>query len=251
MKTGSILNPWLSYPKPNPRARLRLFCFPYAGGGALIFRAWPESLPETVEVCSVQLPGRGARMTEPLFTHLSPLLQTLVEAILPCMDRPFAFFGHSMGALISFELARYLREQFGLEPACLFVSGRGAPHLPNAGPAIHTLPEAQFLEELRLLNGTPKEVLENVELRKLIVPLLRADFAVCETYQYVDGPPLNCPLFAFGGCQDRGVGRDDLEAWHQQTDRSFRLWMFPGDHFFLHTAQSLVLQALSRQLRQA
>ncbi len=184
MKDVSLTECWLRSPKPNPQASLRLFCFPYVGGGALIFRTWPNSLPATAEVCPVELPGRGTRLKETPFTRLLPLVQALAQALLPHLDKPFAFFGHSMGALISFELTRQLRRLYGLVPLHLFVSAHRAPQLPDPDPPIHTLPEAEFMEELRCLNGTPKEVLEQPELMELMLPILRADFALCETYIY-------------------------------------------------------------------
>lgn len=242
-------NSWIRCPKPNPQARLRLFCFPYAGGWTLSFRTWSESLPTAVEVCTVELPGRGTRLLETPFTRLEPLVQVLAQALLPHLDKPFAFFGHSMGGLVSFELARFLRKNFGLIPVHLFVSGRCAPQLPATDPPIHALPEPEFLEELRRLNGTPQEVLKNAELRQLCLPALRADFAVIETYVYKAGLTLDCPITAFGGLQDREVSCDQLEAWRDQTSASFSQQMLPGDHFFLHSAQPLLLQILSQKLR--
>jgi medium-chain acyl-[acyl-carrier-protein] hydrolase len=249
MTTATALDSWIAYRMPSPQARLRLFCFPYAGGGASIFRAWPEGLPADVEVCPVQLPGRGTRLMEPPFTRLPPLIQALAQALLPLLDKPFAFFGHSLGALVSFELARQLRRQHAVQPVCLFISADRAPQIPNRDPPIHSLPEGEFLVELRRLNGTPREVFEDEELMQIMLPLLRADFAVYETYGYSTEPPLNCPISAFGGLQDLRVSRGDLEAWRDQTSVAFSLRMFPGDHFFLNTTQPSLLAALSEELR--
>ncbi|MBD1902832.1 thioesterase II family protein [Trichocoleus sp. DQ-A3] len=235
-------------PKPNPLSSLRLFCFPYAGGGALNFRTWSQGLPVGVEVCAVELPGRGKRILEAPFTQALPLVQAIAHALLPYLDKPFAFFGHSMGALVSFEVARLLRREYGMSPVHLFVSGRSAPQLPLQEPPIHSLPQPAFIEELRRLNGTPKAVLENVELMELLLPILRADFAVLETYVYAAEPPLQCPITAFGGLQDVKVSVDRLEAWRQQTSAKFSLQMLPGDHFFVQSAQPLLLQFLSREL---
>jgi len=248
MTSTLAATPWLALPKPNPRADMRLFCFPYAGGGVHTFRAWADNLPKSVEVCPVQLPGRGARMMEAPFTQMGPLVQTAAEALLPHLDKPFAFFGHSMGALVSFELARQLRKQNSPEPSRLFVSGCFAPNIPDPYP-LHDLPDSEFLEGLRRLNGMPQEALENAELIHLLLPTLRADCTVTETYTYTDRPPLNCPISAFGGLQDHLLSRDDLDGWRQQTTASFSLRMFPGDHFFLQTAQPLLLQILSRELQ--
>lgn len=239
---------WVTCPKPNPQTRLRLFCFPYAGSGASIFRTWSNNLPAEIEVRPVQLPGRESRLAEPPFTRLSPLVQTLTYVLRPYLNMPFAFFGHSMGALISFELARHLRRQHGLGPGYLFVSGSRAPQIPDPDPPIHQLPESAFMEELRGLHGTLEPILQNAELMQLLLPVLRADFAVCETYVYVTEDPLACPISAFGGLQDCEVSCNDLAAWRDQTYSFFTLRMLPGDHFFLHSAQAPLLQAISRDL---
>lgn len=142
------------------KSRIRLFCFPFAGAGSLIFHAWPDHLPAEVEVCPVQLPGRGTRLKEPPFTRLPPLVEALAQALIPLLDKPFAFFGHSLGALISFELARRIRRESGLLPVRLFVSACDAPEIPHRGRAVHDLPKAELLTELRRLNGTPGELLD-------------------------------------------------------------------------------------------
>jgi medium-chain acyl-[acyl-carrier-protein] hydrolase len=242
---------WLRYFYPDPRASLRLFCFSYAGGTSGIFRLWPEHLPPSVELGAVELPGRGPRLREAAYSRLPDLVAAVAEALRPCFDKPFAFFGHSMGTLVSFELTRYLRRWYGLEPVHLFVSAGRAPQLPDPNRPIHTLPDSAFLEELRHLNGTPAAVLDNAEMMGLLLPSLKADFAVCETYIYAVEPPLSCSITAFGGLQDRVVSRDDLKAWRDQTRASFALRMLPGDHFFLHTARSLLLRTLSEELVQS
>ena len=242
------LGSWTAGHEPNPQARLRLFCFPYAGGSALMFRIWSNALPADVEACPIQLPGRSTRLMERPFTDLSSLIQVLAQALSSLLDKPFAIFGHSLGALMGFELARQLRRQYGVSPARLFISAGCAPQIPRRGSPIHTLPAKEFLAEVRRLNGIPKEVLEHDELMEIVIPLLRADFALYEAYVYSAEPPLNCPISAFGGLQDRKVTHRDLEAWRDQTTGAFSLRMLPGDHFFLNTTQPLLLQMLSQEL---
>jgi medium-chain acyl-[acyl-carrier-protein] hydrolase len=248
--TAIAFDSWIALRKPNPQARLRLFCFPYAGTSAAIFRAWPDGLPAHVEVCPVQFPGRAARLAEPPFRQLSPLVEALAQALVPLLDKPFAFFGHSLGALVAFELARQLRRQSGIQPLHLFASAARAPQTPPRHRPIHALPEPDFLVELRRLNGIPKKVLEHAELMQIMLPMLRADFVVFETYAYSTEPPLNCGITSFGGLQDHRVTRGDLEAWRDQTTAAFSLRMFPGDHFFLNATQPLLLEVLSQELRE-
>lgn len=245
---GRQANGWLVKPKPNPQATLRLFCFPYSGAGASVYYKWADVLPNTLEVCAVQLPGRETRLTEPLFNHLEPLTEELAAALLPALQGPFAFFGHSMGALISYELTRYLRRQGGPQPQHLLVSGHTAPQLPDREPPIHALPEPAFLEKLRELDGTPEAVLEHPELRELLLPILRADFSVCETYAFSDSAPLACAIAAFGGLQDAYVSREQLAAWQALTRGPFSLRMFPGGHFYLNQNQMLLLKAVAQEL---
>jgi medium-chain acyl-[acyl-carrier-protein] hydrolase len=251
MSITTAFDSWIACRKPNSQARLRLFCFPYAGSGASIFRTWTDGLSVDVEVCPIQYPGRGTRLTEIPFTQISPLIEALAQSLEPLLDRPFAFFGHSLGALLGFELARQIRRKSGVQPVHLFVSADRAPQLPLRNRAIHALPEGEFLVELRRLNGIPGKVLEEVELMQIMLPILRADFAVYETYVYTTEPPLDCPISAFGGLQDHRVSRGDLEAWRGQTSASFSVRMFPGDHFFLNTTEPLLLQMLFQELRGA
>jgi medium-chain acyl-[acyl-carrier-protein] hydrolase len=165
------------------------------------------------------------------------------------MDLPFAFFGHSMGALVAFELARELRRRSWRGPVLLAVSGHHAPHRPDPDPPVAHLPDAEFLEQMRVrYDGIPAEILAEEELLKLILPVLRADVLVLETHPYVEEPPLDCALSCFGGEQDRHTARDDLEAWREQARGPFTLHTFPGGHFFIESAREAVLRALSDDL---
>jgi surfactin synthase thioesterase subunit len=230
------------------RVDLKLFCFPYAGGTASIFRSWVNLLPSAIHVIPVELPGRGARLSESPYISLPSLVEDLAEAILPHLDRPFAFFGHSMGAVIGFELARYLRQAHGREPYALFASGRRAPHVPDTDPLTYNLPHDEFIEELRRIDGTPSEVLEHAELMELMLPLLRADFQLIQTYKYLEGDPLRCSIFAYCGSQDEEENRELMSKWQEQTVSRFKLHVLPGDHFFLRPAQGLLLELLARDL---
>jgi medium-chain acyl-[acyl-carrier-protein] hydrolase len=227
---------------------LRLFCFPYAGGGASIYRGWENSLPLGVEIYAIQPPGRGSRFREPALDRMDSLVVAVANAMEPLLDRPIVLFGHSVGAFASFEMAHRLAEMYGVKVKHLFVSGARGPQLPRNRKNIHDLSEEDFITELKTLNGTPPEVLENPELMRMVSATLRADFAVAETYRAGNRPPLNCPITVFSGLDDTLAAREDLEAWKVHTNASFDLLQLPGDHFFIHTSDSLILQILSREL---
>ncbi len=242
-------HPWLAHVKVNPAATLRLFCFPYAGGDASIFSRWSEALPSRVEVCPVQLPGRGARLSEPLFTSMARLVESLASALQPCLDKPFALFGHSTGALIAFELARQVRRSYGLCCTHLFASACGAPHLPaDRLGRIHDLPEAELVETLGGLNRDLEAVFAAPELRQLLLPIFRADFQLSETYSYAVDAPLPCGISALGGLQDPFVRQASLEAWREQTSARFKLHVLPGGHLFLNSDRQLLLASVAGDL---
>ncbi|HEU5378345.1 MAG TPA: alpha/beta fold hydrolase [Ktedonobacteraceae bacterium] len=248
MTTRLPYGSWIICSNPGTHALIRLFCFPYAGGTASMFYDWVANLPAGVEVCIIQLPGRENRFMEPPFDRLIPLVEALADNIQPYLDLPCVFFGHSMGGLICFELARYLWRNYKIKVAHLFVSGQSAPQLPDPYPAVHQLTDAELLEELRNFKGTPEMVLQNTELMELLLPTLRADFAISETYHYTFGEPLETSISVFGGLQDEKLTQENLSAWCSQTRGSFKLQMFPGDHFFLHDARESLLQTISSEL---
>lgn len=250
MTTTPSFNSWVTCPEPNSQASLRLFCFPYAGGSSLIYRTWSADLPSTVEVCLIELPGRGKQMRLAALTRLEELVAAIAPMLLPYLDKPFAFFGHSMGALVSFELTHLLWREYNLYPVHLFLSARRPPQIPTTKPPVHNLPEPAFKEELRRLNGTPPQVLENNELMQLLIPTLRADFAVLETYVYTPKPRLDCSITVYGGLQDKEVSYEQLQGWREQTNAGFSIKMFDGDHFFIQSAKTLLLESVSQELQQ-
>lgn len=234
---------WVLRYRPNEQARLRLFCLPYAGGRASIFRPWAEALPDDIEVCAIQLPGREERMRELLYTRLAPLIQELAAAIAPYLDRPFAFYGHSMGALVAFEAARRLRAVYGCQPVAMLLAAFRAPQLPNPNIKIYHLPTEVFKVVLRA-DGIPEAVLQSEELMQVMLPTLRADYEVCDTYEYHEEPPLTCPFYLYSGLEDIRVREADMEGWPVHTSAASRHTLFPGSHLFLHTAQDLLLAEL-------
>lgn len=202
-------------------------------------------------MCAVQLPGRENRLGEPPFRQIEPLVNALSEVVVLSPDKPSAFFGHSMGALIAFELSRRLRRLQARQPDHLFVSGFRAPHLPDRRAPTYDLPDTSFLEELRRLSGTPDEVLQSTELMSVLMPTLRADFALTETYAYVHDVPIECSISAFAGSDDQEVSYDEISAWRHHTTGSFSLQRIPGDHFFLlRDGQAQLLSVMSDQLNQ-
>jgi medium-chain acyl-[acyl-carrier-protein] hydrolase len=209
---------------------------------------FPPELDADVELWAVNLPGRESSLKAPRFTALGELVDGLCSRFVPGLRAPYAFFGHSMGALIGFELARRLRVDAVPGPEHLVLSGFRAPHLPDRHPPVHRLPDERLVARLRRLGGTPPEVLREPELMELMLPLLRADLSICETYKYVYDDPLACSLTVFGGVDDREVDRDELAAWQRHVDGQFALHLFPGGHFFLQSVQGLVLRILARDL---
>ncbi len=241
-------NPWFQVARPVQAPRLRLFCFSYAGGNASTYRDWYKRLPDDVEVCSIQLPGRGSRFKERAHTSLNSLLDGLFDAIQPHIGVPFVFFGHSMGAQVAFELARKLRDSGARLPACLIVSGRRGPHRPPRNKPIYNLPEHEFREEIRRLNGTPEEALGNPELMEIISPILRADCQVVETWHYQPSQPIDVPVLALGGIKDSQVSVEDLEDWRSVTNGPFTLQLFSGDHFFINHVTDALLNTIRQTL---
>lgn len=238
-----VESPWIDYARPNGSAALRLFCLPHAGGGAGSYRDWVTGLAPEIEVLPVQLPGRETRFFDRPFTTIDPLLAALTEAVRPFLDKPFAFFGHSLGALIAFELVRRLGHE-GFVPVQLFVSGYGAPHLPVKLPPMHHLDDDQFVAALQNLGTMPTAVLENEELLTLLLPLLRADFAIYERYQFRAGEPIKCPITILGGKADALVPPEMLRPWREHTTQPGELHLFAGGHFYLHEAPTAVWQII-------
>src|ERR1700742_4467759 len=196
-------SPWFETVGPVHEESLQLFCFPYAGGSANVYRTWQRYLPGHVSMILVHLPGRAKRITETPFKHWQPLVEAVAEAILPTLGESFAFWGHSMGALIGFELARELRRRGCAQPRALLVSGSTAPQVRGNESPIFNLSEQEFLAELKRLNGTPTEMLGDPETMKLFLPTTRADFQVVETYQYQPEELLTYPIYAYGGNKHR------------------------------------------------
>lgn len=245
--TGDLAR-WTPFGRPKPAAPLRLLCFPYAGGGASAYYSWIGQLGPNIDVVPIQLPGKETRLGETSPSAIMPLVELLATNLRPILDWPYALYGHSMGGLIAFELARWLRTLGAPDPRHLFVGGRRAPQMEDASPPIHQLPEAELLAELRRLDGTPAEVLEDRALMRLLLPGLRTDFALCETYTYRAGTPLNCPVSSFGGLDDPDVQREHLEGWREQTSAHLTVHQLPGGHFFLHTARPMLLALLREEV---
>ncbi|MBA4020332.1 MAG: putative thioesterase [Pirellula sp.] len=233
----------------DPKARF--FLFPYAGGGARVFHGWSEQLPRSIDLRALQLPGRDLRHREPGINSMVAVVEAIVTASQPLLTQvPCVFFGYSLGGLVAFETARRLRTMSLPQPRRLIVAASAAPQRPQArSPLVHKMTNDELVEELRRFKGTPEIVLQTPELLELLLPVIRADFSVLETYQYEKQLPLEIPISALGGLADEDVAPEALADWNEQTSAGFQMRFLPGDHFFLKTAQTQLLELLARELQ--
>ncbi len=243
---------WLSRPRPEPTAPLRLWCFPYAGAGAAAWHPWAAPLAGTADLVAIRLPGRESRLMETPATRVGPLVDALVAEIAPYSHEPYALCGHSLGALLAYETARRLRSAGHPAPVALIASGARAPHCPRTEPDLHTLPDDAFIDQVdRRYQGIPKELLANREFLELFLPALRGDLAMFETYAHTPAEPLAAPLLALGGTEDPRVSHDQTLAWQEHTTGPFEAEFFAGGHFFTQTQLTAVTRRVVTFLRQA
>lgn len=239
---------WLKRYRPVTAPRLRLFCLPYAGGTAGAFHGWAHALPADVELVAVQYPGRQDRLEEPCVAEMDPLADRITEALAPLLDRPFALFGHSMGAAVAYEVALRLEARHRARPRHLFVSGHPSPLRPRSHTDVHLRDEDAMLEWFGELGAMDPAVLADPELRPLVVPSLRADLRLIETYRPAAGRPVNAPMTSYVGDADPGVPPDDAAAWKELTSGEFSFRVFPGGHFYLSDQETEVLADLTERL---
>ncbi|HEX2049621.1 MAG TPA: alpha/beta fold hydrolase [Actinomycetota bacterium] len=238
---------WFAFRRERDDAPIRLFCLPHAGGGALLFRSWHDALPG-VDVCPVELPGRGTRLRDAPVEDAVSLALALADEMQPLLDRPYALFGQSMGAVVAFETARTLRRDGAPVPAMFVSASRNCPCLPDARPKVHMLPDDEFTVALRRFGGTPEIVLQDPDMMDLFRPTLRADFAVAETYRYELEAPFECSVCVYSGDGDDLVDDPGLAAWQREFTGRFTQRRFPGGHFFVQKHAADVLRTLSEDL---
>lgn len=236
---------------PGPPRRLRLYCFSYAGGSAFNFLPWQPAFDSAIEVCAVQLPGRGGRMTQEPYRSMPELVAGLLPVFAQHNELPFAFFGHSLGGLVAFELARSLALHGLRMPMHLFISGSPAPRHRSSTRQVHRLDDAGLIDVLKDYNGTPPELLENRELLAMVLPTIRADFTVAETYRYRAGRMLDLPITVLAGRLDECSSIEQVHGWQRETTGASRVIWFEGDHFFINSHRNGVLDALNTSMLEA
>ncbi|KVE37922.1 MULTISPECIES: thioesterase II family protein [Burkholderia] len=229
-------------------ARVRLLCFAHAGAGASSFNGWPQYLRPDIHLVKAQLPGREDNNATPPFTEIEPLIAHLLPQLDPLLDRPLAIYGHSMGALVAFEITRALRRHRNVQPVALFVSGRRAPHKPLRHPFLHRLCDADLVAHLRNMGGTSADLLDKPKWRDRFLPTMRADLQLSDIYDYRDEPRLACPLYAFLGEEDHEMYREDWESWIDQADGHFERALLPGGHIFSLPVQALLVARIAEIL---
>jgi surfactin synthase thioesterase subunit len=245
----------LSYDSPyirrtrRPGAQHRLFCLPHPGAGAGEYATWAPLLPPEIEIVAIQLPGREDRINEPAFTEATQLIPQVVQVLRPYIQLSFSFFGHSGSALLAFELTRALRVNLHREPEHLFVSGQAAPHLTDQLPVLHTLTDTQFIEAVYGIGGMSQTVLEDPQLKNLVLPALRADFTMWERHRPNSDSPLAVPITAFAGDCDKRAPADTLQAWRHHTTGPFKLLVLEGDHFFVRDRRTQITSTIGAALK--
>lgn len=242
------MNPSWLIRKSEAHRKIRLFCFCYAGGNSSIFLSWQEKINPAIEICAIQLPGRGKRFLDPLINSIPELIAELAPVVSENSDLPFSFFGHSLGGLIAYELCHYLVERKLKQPSQLFVSGCDAPRYRSKDKNIHTLPHEEFVASLKKYNGTPSEIFSYPELLNTLLPTIRSDFFMAETYSYTSRNRLLLPINVFAGLQDDYDSPEQVTGWKEETSNACDIQWFKGDHFFINTATDQVIEQINRKL---
>lgn len=242
-------SPWLVIPKRVYAPRIRLICLPYAGGGVRTYHSWAAQLPDAVELIAVQPPGRGSFMGTPAYSDMTKLVNALFDVMLPMLDRPFILFGHSLGSRIAFELLRQLQLNNRRLPELFIASGSNSPDTARAKLSTYQLPDEQFITELQRINGTPTEVLTNRELMSILLPLLRADFQLADTYRFTGSIKFPVEVHVLGGQDDVDVPLEKLANWGRFFSKNIHIHSFFGGHFFIETQQSEVVELVRRLLK--
>jgi surfactin synthase thioesterase subunit len=230
--------------RPKNSAKIRMFCFPYAGGNGSTYLSWANALPSSVELFTVELPGRSYRFGEPAYSSMDNLIDDLMQVFPNLTDKPYILMGHSLGSRVAFELMHRCK-QVGIKmPEHFIASGSPAPHIKEKQKELYKLPREEFIEELRKLNGTPKEILENYEMMTLSIPFIRADFELSETYTYTGFEKFDCPITVFYGDKDNEISLLDIEAWGGHFSHPAVIHSVPGDHFFIEENKNAVLEKI-------
>ncbi|MFT5757213.1 MAG: medium-chain acyl-[acyl-carrier-protein] hydrolase [Alteromonadaceae bacterium] len=238
-------NKWFVIPKPNVHADLKLICFPYAGGSTSTYLSWVNYLPSNVELVIIQAPGRGSRIFEPLYSDMTALTDELVRLIPNVLNKPYIFYGHSLGSRVAFELMDKLSKLKHSSPQHFIASGSRGPHKLSEKKKVAHLPDSEFIDELYRLNGTPKAVIDNKELMDLFLPVLKADFGIAEQYCYSGNTIFECPVSVFGGNEDIDIKSTDLICWQEHFSMKVDLHLISGNHFFVDSNKEVVLQKVN------
>lgn len=245
------MSPWFPPFQESADARLRLFCVPFAGGGAGIYRTWPMTMGPEIQVLAVQLPGRERRMREAPYTAMEPLVRDLTDAMRPLLDRPWAIFGHSLGGAIAYEVALRLHAE-GRGPEHLIVSARRSPDLPLPHAPLFALPDDRMVAECERYYGPlPAMLREHPSLLATFLPTMRADFQLLDTWRPTQGIQLACPITTIGGADDHAIPPETLTGWARCTRGPYQRHVLPGGHFYVRDndqARDLVTRVLRQQV---
>ena len=245
----ATLNRWIRDAPPASSRRPRLFCLPFAGGGARAFRSWQSLLDDVADVLPVQLPGRENRYREPLATDIDALARSVADGMADHCRSPYLLYGHSMGALLAYRFVHTMAQRGAPLPELLIVAAHRAPHQPPMEPLAHSLPREELVQRLKEFGATPTEILDHAQMLDFFLPVIRSDFALSELAPVYDpDAPLDVPILALGGTDDPLVGRDDLSAWSAHTTLDFRMREFPGGHFFQDEHAARVMMLLREEL---
>lgn len=228
-------------------AKFLLFCLPFCGGGSSIYHSWKKELAPDVTVCPILLPGREARINEPIHQSLEGLVEELSSQIDPVLTVPYAIFGHSFGALVGFELIRHLQKR-GKTPKLFFASAHRPPQKPLYRAPLHPLSASDFEEKIKEYGGTPQAILSDPEVKKMYFKILRADFTLWENHQVEGMEPLNCPIVVFAGKQDQTVSTEDLHLWQAQSKDPIHIHLLNGGHFFLKESQAELIHLITTEI---